>query len=260
MTNTTPPVVLVGVGEMGGVFAKALLSAGHTVVPVTRSMSISDVAKQIPDPSLVLVTVGEADLTSTLADMPEVWRDRIGLIQNELLPRDWIAHDIANPTVAVVWFEKKPGMDTKVIIPSPIAGPEAGLLASALDRVGIATTVVTRDEIVHELVVKNLYILVANIAGLETGGTVSELWGANEDLARQVGAEILAIQEYLLGSPIDSEAAYAGMVAAFDGDPNHGTTGRSAPTRLTRALAHASDAGIPAEKLGEIARANGVVA
>ena len=107
MTNTTPPVVLVGVGEMGGVFAKALLSAGHTVVPVTRSMSISDVATQIPDPSLVLVTVGEADLTSVLADMPEAWRDRTGLIQNELLPRDWIAHDIANPTVAVVWFENE---------------------------------------------------------------------------------------------------------------------------------------------------------
>ncbi len=260
MTNTTPPVVLVGVGEMGGVFAKALLGAGHTVVPVTRSVSISDVAAQVPDPLLVLVTVGEADLTSVLASMPDVWRDRVGLIQNELLPRDWIAHDIADPTVAVVWFEKKPGMDIKVIIPSPIAGPRAELLATALDGAGIATTVVTPDEIVHELVVKNLYILVANIAGLETGGTVSELWGTSEDLARQVGAEVLEIQEYLVGSPIDSEATYAGMVAAFEGDPNHGTTGRSAPMRLTRALAHASDAGIPAEKLGEIARANGIVA
>jgi hypothetical protein len=259
MTNTASPVVLVGVGEMGGVFAKALLGAGHTVVPVTRSMSASDVAARVPDPTLVLVTVGEADLASVLAEMPDAWRDRVGLIQNELLPRDWIAHDIADPTVAVVWFEKKPGMDTKVIIPSPVAGPGAELLASALDGAGIATTVVTRDEIVHELVVKNLYILVANIAGLETGGTVSELWGANEALARQVGAEILEIQEYLVGSSIDSDATYAGMVAAFDGDPDHGTTGRSATMRLTRALAHASDAGIPAEKLREIARAHGVV-
>ena len=133
-------------------------------------------------------------------------------------------------------------------------------MSSALEGSGIASTIVTRDEIVRELVVKNLYILVANIAGLETGGTVSDLWDTNETLARQVGAEILEIQEYLLGSPIDSEATYEGMVAAFDGDPNHGTTGRSAPTRLTRALAHASDAGIPAEKLGESARANGVVA
>jgi hypothetical protein len=110
------------------------------------------------------------------------------------------------------------------------------------------------------LVVKNLYILVANIAGLETGGTVSELWDNNETLARHVGDEILEIQEYLVGSSIDSNATYAGMVAAFDGDPDHGTTGRSAAMRLARALAHASDAGIPAEKLREIARAHGVVA
>ena len=260
MTNTTPPVVLVGVGEMGGVFARALLGAGHTVVPVTRSMSSSDVARQVPDPSLVLVTVGEADLASVLADMPDVWRGRLGLIQNELLPRDWIAHDIADPTIAVVWFEKKPGTDTKVIIPSPVAGPGADILVPALEQAGIATRLVTRDEIVYELVVKNLYILVANIAGLETGGTVSDLWGTNETLARQVGTEILEIQEYLVGSPIDSAATYAGMLAAFDGDPNHGTTGRSAPMRLTRALAHASDAGIPAEKLKEIARAHGIVA
>lgn len=260
MSNTTPPVVLVGVGEMGGVFAKALLGAGHTVVPVTRTMSLSTVAEQTPDPSLVLVTVGEADLGAVLEAMPDIWRDRVGLIQNELLPRDWLSHGIVDPTVAVVWFEKKPGLDTKVIIASPIAGPSANLLSSALDGAGIASTVVATDAIVDELVTKNLYILIANIAGLETGGTVSEMWNQHEALARQVGAEVLHVQEYLVGAPIDGDAAYEGMLAAFEGDPDHGTTGRSAPMRLARVLAHASDAGIEAEKLEEIARAHGVVA
>jgi hypothetical protein len=260
MSNTTPPVVLVGVGEMGGVFAKALLGAGHTVVPVTRLTPLSTVAEQTPHPSLVLVTVGEADLGSVLEAMPDTWRNRVGLIQNELLPRDWLSHGIVDPTVAVVWFEKKPGMDTKVIIASPIAGPSAKLLSSALDNAGIASTVVTTDAIVDELVTKNLYILVANIAGLETGGTVSELWDQHEALARQVGTEVLQVQEYLVGKSIDSDAAYAGMLAAYAGDPDHGTTGRSAPMRLARALAHAGEAGIKAEKLDEIARAHGVVA
>jgi len=260
MNTTTFPVILIGVGEMGGVFAKALLSAGHTVVPVTRNMSMEAVATRHPDPALVLVTVGEADLAPVLSSMPNAWRSRVGLIQNELLPRDWEAHDIVDPTIAIVWFEKKPGMDTKVIIPSPIAGPRAELLSDALNTGGIATTVVTPEDAVNELVVKNLYILVANIAGLETGGSVSDLWSNHEDLARQVGDEILAIQEYLLSAPIDSEATYAGMVSAFDGDPDHGTTGRSAPMRLTRALSHASDAGIKTEKLDEIARAHGLSA
>jgi hypothetical protein len=260
MTNTTSTVVLVGVGEMGGVFAKALLGAGHTVVPVTRSMSLSAVAQRIPDPALVLVTVGEADLASVLTDMPKAWCGQVGLIQNELLPRDWNVHGISDPTVAVVWFEKKPGTDTKVIIASPIAGPCADLLSEALEGVGIATTIVTSDEIIDQLVAKNLYILIANIAGLETGGTVSDLWSQHTALARAVGSEILEVQEYLIGAPIDSEAAYSRMLAAFDGDPEHGTTGRSAPTRLARAIAHAADAGIKAEKLNEIARAHGVSA
>lgn len=260
MNTNTSPVVLVGVGEMGGVFAKALLGAGHTIVPITREMSMDAVAASHPEPSLVLVTVGEADLGSVLAGMPNRWRDRIGLIQNELLPRDWEAHDIVDPTVAVVWFEKKPGIDVNVVVPTPVAGPRAELLSAALLSSGIPSVVVSSEELVEELVVKNLYILIANIAGLETGGSVSDLWTHHEALARAVGTEILAIQEYLLGAPIDSDAAYAGMLAAFDGDPDHGTTGRSAPTRLSRALLHAADAGITTEKLDEIARAHGLSA
>ena len=31
------PIVLVGIGEMGGVFARAFLRAGHPVYPVNRS-------------------------------------------------------------------------------------------------------------------------------------------------------------------------------------------------------------------------------
>lgn len=260
MTHADQPVVLVGVGEMGGVFAKALLAAGRTVVPVTRTTTLSAVAARVRDPALVLVTVGESDLESVLSEMPLVWRDRVGLIQNELLPRDWLAHDITDPTIAVVWFEKKRGTDTKVIIPSPIAGPRAELLSSALTGIDIATTIVTTDEIVGQLVIKNLYILVANIAGLETGGTVSALWEEHEELARQVGTEILEIQEYLVGAPIDGEAAYRGMLVAVEGDPDHGTTGRSAPKRLARTLAHAADAGIETDKLSELARAHGVPA
>lgn len=256
MTTHDPSIVLVGVGEMGGVFAKALLKAGHTVAPVTRSMSIADVAERHPDPSFVLVTVGEGDLDNVLAEFPGSWRDSVGLIQNELLPRDWTRHAILDPTVAVVWFEKKPGMDTKVIIPSPIAGPKASLLVDALNAAGIDARETSTEAIVDDLVAKNLYILVANIAGLETGGTVSDLWGNHESLARRVGDEVLAIQEFLVGSSIDHESMYAAMVAAFDGDPDHGTTGRSAPARLKRALDHAEQAGIPTPTLSEIARAH----
>ncbi len=258
MTLPTNPVVLVGVGEMGGVFAKALLRAGHTVVPVTRERSIPDTAELVHDPELVLVTVGEDDLDSVLHEMPAAWRSSVGLIQNELLPRDWNRHAISDPTIAVVWFEKKPGIDTKAIIPTPVAGPGAPLLVTALEAIGVAATITSSEQIVDELVAKNLYILVANIAGLETGGTVAELWDGHRDLATAVGDEVLAIQDYLVGSPVDHEAAYHKMIEAFEGDPDHGTTGRSAPKRLARALAHAADADIDVPTLERIARAHDV--
>ncbi len=254
------PVVLFGVGEMGGVFAKAFLKGGRPVVPVTRSMSADSVASELPDPELVLVTVGEDDLDAVLASMPDPWRDRVGLIQNELLPRDWHRHGIDNPTVAVVWFEKKPGIDTNVIIPTPVCGPKADFVVDSLIGAGIAAIAVTDDQLVEALIAKNLYILVANIAGLETGGTVSELWTGHESLARSVGDEVLAIQEYLVGGPIDAAGAYATMVAAFEADPDHGTTGRSAPRRLARALRHAGEAGLDVPTLAGIARAHGVSA
>jgi hypothetical protein len=207
---------------------------------------------------LVLVTVGEDDLDSVLTDLPHAWRDRVALIQNELLPRSWNTHAIEDPTIAVVWFEKKPGIDTNVIIPSPVAGPQAALIVDSLTAAGIDARVTDSDAIVGDLVAKNLYILVANIAGLETRGTVGALWADHEALARSVGDEVLEIQEHLVGGPIDGDAAYEGMLKAFAGDPDHGTTGRSAPKRLARAIRHARDAGIGTPVLDDIARRHDV--
>jgi hypothetical protein len=260
MKHSAAPVVLIGVGEMGGVFAKALLKEGHTVVPVTRSTSTDLVASQAPEPFMVLVTVGEADLPHVLANLPEPWANRVVLVQNELLPRDWEIHGVHDPTVAVVWFEKKRGTETKVIIPTPVAGPMASVLVKALNGSQIAATHIETDDIVDELIIKNLYILVANIAGLVTGGTVGELWANHEKLAREVGTEVLAIQEYLVGRSIDSAKMYHGMLEAFGADPDHGTTGRSAPLRLGRAIAHAAEANIAVPKLIELSQAGGVVA
>lgn len=254
------PIVLIGVGQMGGVFAKAFLAAGHTVVPVGRSDDTAQIASLTPNPALVLVTVGEDDLDAVLSSMPAPWRTCVGLIQNELLPRDWERHGIADPTVAVVWFEKKRGIDTNVVISTPVAGPAAALLVTALERDQIAAHEVTTAEIVDQLIAKNLYILVANIAGLDTGGTVSELWDGHRDLAVAVGDEVLMIQEHLVGRSVDAASMYRGMVAAFEGDPDHGTTGRSAPRRLQRALAHAAEAGLETPNLLAIARTHGVSA
>lgn len=252
------PIALVGVGEVGAVFSHALLRTGNPVFPILRHNPLAEASHAVPDPELTLVTVGEDDLHSLLAEMPDRWRSRVGLIQNELLPRDWERHGIESPTVAVVWFEKKPGHATRVLIPTPIAGPRADLLVEALSSIGIPAHRIPNEDLVAALVAKNLYILTANIAGLRTGGTVKELWNQHRSLADTVVSEILDIQEWLVGAPLDPAPAIAGMVRAIEGDPDHGTTGRSAPRRLERAIGQARSAGIKTPTLLEIGRETGL--
>ncbi|MFW6086600.1 MAG: hypothetical protein ACODAG_05295 [Myxococcota bacterium] len=239
------PVVVVGLGQMGGVFSHAFLKAGHPVIPVNRDTRWADVTADAPHPALVLVAVGEGDLHPVLEGMPAVLRSRVGLLQNELLPRDWERHGITHPTVAAVWFEKKKPTPVRVIRPTPVAGPAAELVAGALDGLDIASCVVEPGEpLVHALVVKNLYILTANLAGLAVGGTVGELWHRHRDLAMQVADDALQLQEACVGHPLPREALVDEMADAFLADPDHGCRGRSAPARLERALAQADELGL----------------
>lgn len=246
--------VVVGMGEMGGVFSRALLRSGHIVVPVTRETDVAVAAADYPEPDIALITVGEADLADVLQALPASWKARAGMLQNELLPRDWVAAAISDPTVAVVWFEKKPGQDVKVIIPSPIGGPYAADLVAALATIGVSATVAGDPaELTAELVTKNLYILTMNIGGLVTGGTVDDLWNNHRELAAEIAEEVLDIQEWLVASPLDRARHIAGMEAAVAGDPEHNATGRSAPSRLARALHHGEQAGIETPRLAAIA-------
>ena len=249
-----PPVILIGIGEMGSVFARGLLRSGHPVYPVTRNDDLTDVAKQLPSPELVVVAVAENDLHAVLEEIPPAWQQRLCLLQNELLPGDWQRYGLIKPTVISVWFEKKKGQDVKVLILSPVHGPAAELLKTSLGILDIPVRVLADDsELLFELVLKNVYIVTTNCAGLVTGGTVSELWANHRELAEAVAREVIQIQTALTGQDFQAENLIAGMLEAFAGDPDHGCTGRSAPARLARALQQADAAGLAAPRLREIA-------
>lgn len=248
-------IVVVGLGEMGSVFARGFLRSGYTVHPVIRSMQMQDVADDLAGselPELVLLAVGEADLHEQLASVPEVWKDRLVLLQNELLPADWLQYGL-EPTVISVWFEKKKGQDSKVIIPSPVYGKHAQQVADALSSIDISATVLgSSDALLHELVLKNVYILTSNISGLEVGGNVGQLWDEHNALANAVAADVIALQEVLIGQTLDHPALIDGMVNAFDGDREHMCMGRSAPGRLQRALKLAEEKGLKLATLERI--------
>lgn len=232
------PVVVMGIGEMGAVFARGFLRIGHPVLPVNRETNIDDIAAAYPDPELVLLAVAEKDLTDALAGIPDSWRSKIVLLQNELLPRDF--EHLTNPTVISVWFEKKKGQDSKPIVPSPVFGPKADLIQKALAALDIPVTVLEdANQLEFELVAKNLYILTTNIAGIRTGGNTGALWQEHELFARDVASDVIDLQEGLTGHAYDRDALLAAMLKAFAGDTEHKCMGRSAPARLQRALDYA---------------------
>ena len=247
------PVVLIGVGEIGGVFAKGLLKSGYPVYPIGRTTDLADAAVTIVDPQAVIISVGEKDLHSALDTIPTRWCDRLVLLQNELLPRDWQAHNIENPTVISVWFEKKPGQDIKVLVPSLVFGPYADLIHEALNAIKIDCNVLdSSDKLLFELVAKNVYILTVNIAGLVVGGTVSELWTQHQALAREIAENVMDIQFRLIGKELNRQKLVNAMVNAFNGDLDHKCMGRSAPVRLKRTIAQADEFGLDIKRLREI--------
>ena len=247
------PVIIIGLGEMGSVFARSILKLGHPVYPVSRNTDLNELAERIPAPTMVLVSVGENDLQNSLKNIPSVWHNCVAMLQNELLPKDWESYNFNNPTVISVWFEKKKGQDSKVLIPSPCFGAKASLLVDALATLDIpAIEVSSEEKMEEELLIKNVYILTTNISGLITKGNVDDLWNNHNELALEVANEVMDIQATLVGHELERDNLIAGFKAGIDGDLAHMCMGRSAPGRLERAIDLADNAKLDVKKLREI--------
>ena len=76
------PIVIVGMGEMGELFASGLLKSGHPVYPVLRDTALAAMAFATPEPELVLAAFGENELHPVMESMPNEWRGRLTLLQN----------------------------------------------------------------------------------------------------------------------------------------------------------------------------------
>lgn len=241
---STPSVVVVGIGELGAVFANGLLKLGFAVVPITRRQSIAETLVAAADAELVLVTVGEEALGGVLREIPSTHKGRVGLVQNELVPRDWQRAGLDQPSGVVVWFEKKAGRPVHVVQKSLAYGAKRELLAEALGALSIEVGQIGQPELPFELALKNLYILVHNLAGLRTGGTVGALWREHVALAEAVTQDVLRHQEAVLGVPMDGNRLKARLAEAVAADPEHACAGRTARQRLARVLKQAAELGV----------------
>ena len=247
------PIVIIGIGELAAVFSQGLLRCGYPVYPIIRSMDLAEEYKQIPSPELVLIMVQESELHALLRKLPEDWRQKVGLVQNELLPRDWLSHRIKEPTVTIVWFEKKKQQLLSNILYSPSFGPKAEIISQALQAVEIPAPILENEEqLLYELLRKALYILTVNIAGLVDNCTVGDLWNKNQSLAKEIAGEVILVQEKMTGKQLPYERLINGMAEGINDCPHRHCLGRSAMSRLERILAYAQEANIKTPKLLEI--------
>lgn len=233
------PIILIGIGEIASVLARAFLRNEFPVFPVTRNMDIAEAAREMPDPLMVVVGVAEKDFPAVMETIPDAWRDCLVLIQNELLPHKWKVYGIENPTVLSVWFEKKKGMDTNPILPTPMFGPHADVIAASLEGIDVPCQVMaSQEDMLLQLVQKNVFVFTINIAGLflEAGTTTSTLWEKHRQLALNVANDVIDLQEAITGQTLSREKLIDGLVKGFDGDPHHTCKGRSAAGRLARII------------------------
>lgn len=198
-------------------------------------------------PDAVLVATGEDDLDDVLRRLPPFARGRAVLIQNELRPEKWQKHKL-DPTICVVWFEKRKGKAPSIVLPTVLYGKHAALLDETLGVLELPRrTIEGRQELAHELVLKNLYILGLNLTGLRTGGVAKDLLGKHQELFLSVVAELLPIEKAALcetpsfsGTRLDEGRLLEDLEGAILADPDHTCSGRSAPRRLTRTLENAA--------------------
>lgn len=249
------PIVIVGIGELGGVFAHGFLRSGYPVYPVTRRMDMEAQSKLLPEPALVLVAVQEDELHPVLDKIPTPWLNKVGLLQNELLPHDWQRHPLVEPTIAVVWFEKKKSMVLTNILYTSVYGPGAKLMEQALVQENIPVHFPKNEaELLYELVRKSLYILTVNVAGLVENCSVIELWHDNQALALELAHEAIVIQQYLTGETLPEQKLIQGMVEGIEDCPNRKCKGRRAFQRLQRCIEYADKGGLHIPKMREIYR------
>lgn len=245
------PFVVIGLGQLGSLFSTAFLRLGHPVYPLLRGDEPAPLAERV-QPQLVLAAIGEEDLPGVLSNLPQTWRQKVVLLSNELLPKTWRAYNIHKPTVISVQFEKKAGKPVGVDRPSPVFGPQAGTIVRALDKMEIPSRRVTDlASMTRELVLKNLYILTLNLAGMATRGSAAQLLDQYWGLTLKIWEELFSVQEAMVDITLDQMELKQATLDYLALAPERGA-GRSAPARLSRTLDHAHAHGVPVPTLEKI--------
>ena len=151
---------VVGMGEVGGHLARALLRDGWTVHEVSRSSGWEG-AIDAADPAPRIVAVREEDLAGVLDRFPGSMRDRLVLVQNGFL--EAVHGDLGPVTRGLIYFTSR-GEFFRELCPSPFHGPHADTIAAGLAAGGLrAETVDDPSAFAVAMIVKGIWNAVVGL-------------------------------------------------------------------------------------------------
>jgi len=227
-------MVVWGLGELGQLFGAAALRAGYRVTPITRTSEPNEIWASVPAEAPLWIAVGERDLDTVLQAVPEARRDAVVLVQNGLFPEHWQGHGIDHPTVLTFWSNKKAGKPLMPGFRSGVWGPNAELVATLHEIMGVSCEVLESEaRLVDEIVSKFSFILSINALGLVDNIPVGR-W-LERDETPGVVDDAIALGEACVGQPCDRERVKAQVEGAMRALASMSARGRSAPQRMAKA-------------------------
>jgi hypothetical protein len=250
-------LLLWGVGELGRFLGGAALRANMRVTPITRATQPENAFSQLPSDTPLLIAVGEAELDAVLARVPEGRKGAVILLQNELFPAHWQAHQV-QPTVLVPWLLKKRGEPELVGRATRVFGVHARLVEELHQILGIACEPLPDAQALRQaLVEKYTFILTINALGLVRDLKLGEWRIQDPERVEKLARESARLGAARAESSIDEAACVASTFEAMERMASIAARGRTAGARVARALDEANKHGLVLPELmrtGEVAR------
>ncbi len=154
---------VIGVGQIGGVFAQGALRLGARVQAFTRQRPLTSQDQLEPD-ELIVVSTPEGEHERVFAAIPESLYSHVCLVQNELLLIG--AEQLTSANWGMIWFSKKAGTGIDVCGTNAFVGPQAEAFAEVLRASNLEAETVRAAERGRIAAEKYAFILALNALGL----------------------------------------------------------------------------------------------
>jgi hypothetical protein len=245
MTRETGHLVVVGMGQLNALWAQGALKRGMVVTPVVRRTPRPWSLAHVPLPSPLLIGVGEDGLAALWPDIPQERRAHVVFMQNELFPSTWEGLGVTEPSVMVVWLNRKQDSVPRPGPPTQLFGPHAATLATLHEALGLAYTILPDGNALRgALTAKYGFILTLNALGHHTDRPLGAWCAADRATVDALLEDALRLGARLSGLTQVPDAARTLALQALELHHALPTRGRTAGQRVERAWNWARQHGV----------------